>query len=192
VGPVLAAGDHVDRRPHEGCLDDGPVLEPRGEVVAAEVAQPGPQPDIAGGRVLRLEAAHLLDRLWDRELRALEEQLSGEQGTVQGAPRQDRLGHRRRIVAGMRARHTAGMRFRTEILSAGKTAAGIVVPPDVLDGLAAGKKPAVKVTINGYTYRSSVATVDGRSMIGVSNDVRKAAGVAAGEVVDVDVVLDTE
>ena len=84
------------------------------------------------------------------------------------------------------------MRFRTEILSAGKTAAGIVVPPDVLDGLAAGKKPAVKVTINGYTYRSSVATVDGRSMIGVSNDVRKAAGVAAGEVVDVDVVRDTE
>ena len=84
------------------------------------------------------------------------------------------------------------MRFRTEILSAGKTAAGIVVPPDVLEGLAAGKKPAVKVTINGYTYRSSVATVDGRSMIGVSNDVRNAAGVAAGQVVDVDVVLDTE
>ena len=84
------------------------------------------------------------------------------------------------------------MRFRTEILSAGKTAAGVVVPPDVLDGLAAGKKPAVKVTINGYTYRSSVATVDGRPMIGVSNDVRKAAGVAAGEVVDIDIVLDTE
>ena len=84
------------------------------------------------------------------------------------------------------------MRFRTEILSSGKTAAGIVVPPEVVEGLAAGKKPAVKVTINGYAYRSSIATVNGRSMIGVSNDVRKAAGIAAGEVHDVDVELDTE
>jgi hypothetical protein len=84
------------------------------------------------------------------------------------------------------------MHFRTEILGTGKTAAGIVVPADVLEGLAAGKKPAVRVTINGYTYRSSIATVEGRPMIGVSNDVRNAAGVAAGEVVDVEVELDTE
>jgi Bacteriocin-protection, YdeI or OmpD-Associated/Domain of unknown function (DUF1905) len=84
------------------------------------------------------------------------------------------------------------MRFRTEILGTGKTAAGIVVPADVLEGLAAGKKPAVRVSINGYAYRSSIATVDGRPMIGVSNDVRSAAGVAAGEVVDVEVELDTE
>jgi len=83
------------------------------------------------------------------------------------------------------------MRFRTEILGTGKTAAGIVVPSEILEGLAAGKKPAVRVTINGYTYRSSVATIDGRPMIGVSNDVRKAAGVAAGETVDIDVELDT-
>ena len=84
------------------------------------------------------------------------------------------------------------MRFRTEILGTGKTAAGIVVPADVLEGLAAGRKPSVRVTINGYAYRSSIATVDGRPMIGVSNDVRNAAGVAAGEVVDVEVELDTE
>ena len=84
------------------------------------------------------------------------------------------------------------MRFRTEILGTGKTAAGIVVPTDVLEGLAAGKKPAVRVTINSYTYRSSIATVDGRPMIGVSNEVRTAAGVAAGDVVDIDVELDTE
>jgi len=84
------------------------------------------------------------------------------------------------------------MRFRTEILASGKTAAGIVVPSDVLDALAAGRKPAVRVTINGYTYRSSVATVDGRPMIGVSNDVRNAAGIAAGQIVDVDLEVDTE
>ena len=84
------------------------------------------------------------------------------------------------------------MRYRTTILSAGKTAAGIEVPAAVLDGLGTSRKPAVKVTINGFTYRSTVATVDGRFMIGVSNDVRKAAGVAAGEDVDVELELDTE
>jgi Bacteriocin-protection, YdeI or OmpD-Associated/Domain of unknown function (DUF1905) len=84
------------------------------------------------------------------------------------------------------------MRFRTTILSAGKTAAGIEVPPEVVEALGSGRKPPVKVTINGYTYRSSVATVSGAFMIGVSNDVRRAAGVAAGEDVDVELELDTE
>jgi hypothetical protein len=84
------------------------------------------------------------------------------------------------------------MRFRTEILSNGKTAAGIEIPLEVLDALGASRKPAVKVSLNGYTYRSTVATVNGAYMVGVSNDVRRAAGVAAGEVVDVDNELDTE
>jgi hypothetical protein len=84
------------------------------------------------------------------------------------------------------------MRYRTTILSAGKTAAGIEVPPEVVEALAAGRKPPVRVTINGYTYRSSIATVSGAFMIGVSNDVRRAAGVAAGEEVDVELELDTE
>ena len=84
------------------------------------------------------------------------------------------------------------MRYRTTILAAGKTAAGIEVPTSVLDELGTSRKPPVKVTINGFTYRSTVATVDGRFMIGVSNDVRKAAGVVAGETVDVALELDTE
>lgn len=84
------------------------------------------------------------------------------------------------------------MRFRTEILSNGKTAAGIEIPLDVLDALGTSRKPAVKVSLNGYTYRSSVATVNGAYMVGVSTDVRTAAGVAAGQVVDVDIELDTE
>jgi len=84
------------------------------------------------------------------------------------------------------------MRFRTELLTNGKTATGIEVPQEVMTALAAGKKPAVKVTLNGYPYRSSVATVDGKPMIGVSADVRSAAGVSAGQVVDVELELDTE
>ena len=67
------------------------------------------------------------------------------------------------------------MRYRTTILATGKTAAGLEVPTEVLDALGTSRKPAVKVTINGFTYRSTVATVDGRFMVGVSNDVRKVA-----------------
>jgi Bacteriocin-protection, YdeI or OmpD-Associated/Domain of unknown function (DUF1905) len=84
------------------------------------------------------------------------------------------------------------VRYRTELLSNGKTATGIEVPEDVLAALASGKKPAVIVRLNGYAYRSTVATVDGKPMIGVSSDVRSAAGVIAGQVVDVELELDTE
>ena len=84
------------------------------------------------------------------------------------------------------------MRFRTTILSAGKTAAGIVIPPDVLAALGTSRKPPVRVTIRDYTYRSTVATVDGRFMVGVSAENRAKAGVAGGDEVDVDIELDTE
>ena len=57
--------------------------------------------------------------------------------------------------------HATGMNFRTVLLQNSKTATGIQVPDEVMTGLAAGKAPKVSVTINGYTYRSSVATVNG-------------------------------
>jgi hypothetical protein len=84
------------------------------------------------------------------------------------------------------------MRFRTKILQSGKTATGIEVPPKVVDALGAGKRPAVKVTMKGYTYRSTIATMDGKFMVGVSAKVREEAGVAGGDTVDVDIELDTE
>ena len=83
------------------------------------------------------------------------------------------------------------MRFRTKILQAGKTATGIEVPAKVVTALGSSKRPAVKVTIKGYTYRSTVATMDGKFMVGVSAIVREAAGVAGGDTVDVDIELDT-
>jgi uncharacterized protein YdeI (YjbR/CyaY-like superfamily) len=83
------------------------------------------------------------------------------------------------------------VRFTTTVRQNSKTATGIRVPDDVMNALAAGKAPKVAVTINGHTYRSSVATVNGEPMIGVSEAVRAAAGVAGGDSVDVDVVLDT-
>jgi hypothetical protein len=84
------------------------------------------------------------------------------------------------------------MRFRTKILPAGKTAAGIEVPAKVVTALGTSKRPPVRATINGYTYRSTVAVMGGKFMLGVSNDVRKSAGVAAGDTVDIDLELDDQ
>jgi hypothetical protein len=83
------------------------------------------------------------------------------------------------------------MRFRATLLGAGKTATGIEIPPDVVASLSQSKRPAVRVTINGHTYRSTVAVMGGKFMVGVSAENRAAAGVAAGDQLDVDLELDT-
>ncbi len=83
------------------------------------------------------------------------------------------------------------MRFRTTILQGDKTATGIRVPDEVVEALGAGKRPAVKVTINGFTYRNTVAVMGGTYMVGVSAENRAGAGVAGGDEVDVDIELDT-
>src|SRR5262249_47336752 len=84
------------------------------------------------------------------------------------------------------------MRFRATIKLGGKTATGIRVPDEVVASLGPNKRPAVRVTINGHTYRSTVATMGGEFMLPVSADVRASAGVVAGDEVDVDIELDTE
>lgn len=84
------------------------------------------------------------------------------------------------------------MTFRTTILTAGKTATGIEVPPDVIDSLGGGKRPPVRVTMNGFTYRSTVAVMSGKFMVGVNADNRAAAGVAGGDIVDVTIELDDQ
>ncbi|HEU5205174.1 MAG TPA: YdeI/OmpD-associated family protein [Candidatus Limnocylindrales bacterium] len=83
------------------------------------------------------------------------------------------------------------MQFRAVIEQSGKTATGITVPDEIVAALGGGKKPAVTVTLKGYTYRTSIATVGGSSMVGVSADVRAAAGVQGGDEVDVDIALDS-
>jgi hypothetical protein len=83
------------------------------------------------------------------------------------------------------------MRFRATIEQSGKTATGIRVPDDVVAGLGAGKRPSVRVTIRGHTYRSTVASMGGAFMVGVSAENRATAGVVGGDEVDVDIELDT-
>ncbi len=84
------------------------------------------------------------------------------------------------------------MRFRTTIECGGKTATGIRVPDEVVASLGSSKRPAVRVTLNGHTYRSTVASMGGRFMLPVSAENRASAGAAAGDEVEVDLHLDTE
>ena len=83
------------------------------------------------------------------------------------------------------------MRFRTTIVQSGRTTTGSEVPEEVLEALGSGKRPAVRVTINGYSYRSSVASLGGKSMVSLSAEHRAQARVAGGDEVEVDLELDT-
>lgn len=83
------------------------------------------------------------------------------------------------------------MKFRAVIELSGKTATGIEVPAAVVDSLGQGKRPPVQVTIAGHAYRSTVGVMGGKFLLPVSAEHRAAAGVAAGDEVEVDVVLDT-
>ena len=84
------------------------------------------------------------------------------------------------------------MKFRTTLLQSGKTAVGIQVPSEVVDALGSGKRPPVRVTINGYTYRNTIAVMGGAYMVGVSAEHREKAKVAGGDEVEVDIELDTQ
>ncbi len=83
------------------------------------------------------------------------------------------------------------MRFGGTIELGGKTATGIEVPAAVIQELDQGKRPAATVTVNGYTYRTTVGVMSGRYLIPLSAEHRTAAGLAAGDPVEVDLEVDT-
>jgi Domain of unknown function (DUF1905)/Bacteriocin-protection, YdeI or OmpD-Associated len=86
----------------------------------------------------------------------------------------------------------SALKFPATIELARKTATGIEVPADVIAALGSGKRPPVRVTINGYTYRTTVGVMGGRYLVSISSDVRAAAGVAAGDDVEVTLEPDSE
>jgi len=67
---------------------------------------------------------------------------------------------------------------------------GLEVPPEVVAALGGGRRPAVTITINGHSWKSRVAVMRGRYLLGLSNANRKAAGVATGDEVEVEVEID--
>ncbi|GAA3342181.1 hypothetical protein GCM10017714_29400 [Curtobacterium pusillum] len=85
------------------------------------------------------------------------------------------------------------MRFTTTVLQARKTATGLPVPQSVIDALGSGKRPAVIVTINGgYTYRSTVGVMNEQFLVPLSAEHRSAAGIAAGDSVEVTIEVDAQ
>ena len=81
--------------------------------------------------------------------------------------------------------------FETTVFQSGNNT-GIVVPGEIVEQLGKGKKPPVKVTINNYTYRNTVAVYGGQFMIGISADNRSKANIKGGDTITVKLELDTE
>ena len=69
---------------------------------------------------------------------------------------------------------------------------GLEVPPKVVAALGGGARPPVTITVNGHAWKSRVAIMRGRHLLGFSNANRQAAGAAIGEEVEVELELDTE
>lgn len=84
--------------------------------------------------------------------------------------------------------------FTTTLLQEeGMNATGISVPAEVVVSLGKGKKPPVKVTINGgFTYRSTIAAYGDVYMLPLSQERRAAAGIQAGDEIEVTLELDLE
>jgi hypothetical protein len=82
------------------------------------------------------------------------------------------------------------VRFRTTVELGGSTATGLAVPDDVVAALGAGRRAPVRITVGDHTYRTTVAVRGGRFLVPLSADNRQAAGVAAGDEVDVSIELD--
>ncbi len=83
------------------------------------------------------------------------------------------------------------MRFESSVELGGKTATGIPVPDEVIAGLGGSNRPAVTITVNGHSYRTTAVRMGGRFLVPLSAEHREAAGVAAGEDISVDIALDT-
>lgn len=83
------------------------------------------------------------------------------------------------------------MNFRSTVVLGGKTATGVPVPAAVVESLGKGKRVPVVVTINGYSYRTTVSWYGGEFVVPLAAEHRAAAGVTAGEEIEVDMVLDS-
>ncbi|OOB89817.1 YdeI/OmpD-associated family protein [Rathayibacter sp. VKM Ac-2630] len=82
------------------------------------------------------------------------------------------------------------MRFTTTMHQVGRNT-GVEVPPDVIAALGGGGRPAVRVVVNGFEYRSTVGVMGGRALVPFSADKRAATGIAGGDALDVEIELDT-
>lgn len=85
-------------------------------------------------------------------------------------------------------------RFTAKVGTTGErgTASFIIVPDDVMAAFAPRKRVPVRVTIDGYAYRTAICDMGLGPMVGLRKSVCEAAGVAPGDIVDVVLELDEE
>ena len=83
------------------------------------------------------------------------------------------------------------MKFDTTLFQTGNNT-GVEIPPEVIEALGGGKRPPVRLDVNGYVYRSTVAVMGGKFLVAFSSEHRAASGLNGGDVITVDIVLDTE
>lgn len=82
------------------------------------------------------------------------------------------------------------MKFKTKIFTGGGNTAGFWIPADVIDSFGKGKRVPVVVTINGYTFRNTIASYEGKFAIGVSMEHREKANIKVGDTVEIELVYD--
>jgi hypothetical protein len=83
------------------------------------------------------------------------------------------------------------VRFQAKVIPSGNATA-VEVPDAVMRALGPQGRPPVAITINGHGWRSRVAAMRGLRLIGISAAHRAAAGIAEGDVVEIEVVLDDQ
>lgn len=83
------------------------------------------------------------------------------------------------------------MKFQAKVIPSGNATA-VEIPAETMQALSSGPRPLIAVTINGHTWRSRVASMRGQCLVGISAANRAASGIAEGDVVEVDLELDTE
>jgi len=67
----------------------------------------------------------------------------------------------------------------------------IDLPAEVVRVLDSSRRPNVRVTINDYTFKVALSTTGPRLRLPLRSEVRKEAGIAVGDSVQVDLALGT-
>ena len=82
------------------------------------------------------------------------------------------------------------IRFTAQLQSRGPAAAVVLDDAQVAAVGEGARRFPVVATVNGYTWRTSVARMGGEFLLGLNREVRQGAGVQAGDKVEVTVELD--
>lgn len=91
-----------------------------------------------------------------------------------------------------KTQHRMGSIQLTTPLQARGPAAAVVLDDEQVAAVGEGaKRFPVRATVNGYSWRTSVARMRGENLLGLNREVRESAGVEAGDTVEVTIELDT-